>query len=104
MITFCPHCGHSLPRAIVHGITSCCNCNRVFDSTPFNRILSASWLARRRNVTSADVLVQYGYAKEEAELVMKYVIEECYDHTQFIKTLKELGIAESYQTCIDLAS
>ena len=103
MIALCPHCGHHLSKPIVDGITSCKNCNRVSDTSPFNRILSASWMARRQNITEVENLVQYGYKHEEALLVITFVVENCLNHEEFVKALTNLGISNQYQICVDLA-
>lgn len=93
MIELCPHCGHKLKHPILRGITSCNNCNRVCDSSPFNRLLSAAWLVRRQNVTDPDFLVQrYGYDPIAADLVVEFVSECLYGHEDMIKVLEELGI------------
>lgn len=103
MIMFCPHCGHSLNQVVVHGITSCTNCNRVFDTNPFNRLLSASWLVRRKHIVVEEALMHYGYTREESELVIECVVDNCFTHEDFVKFLKEKGISQSYSK-IDLAS
>jgi hypothetical protein len=100
----CPHCGHSLHHVVVHGITSCSNCNRVFDTNPFNRLLSASWLVRRKNIMAEESLMQYGYTKEEAQLVLEAVVDNCFTHEDFVKLLKELGVSELYPIPVDVAS
>lgn len=98
----CPHCGHALHHAVVHGITSCNNCNRVFDTSPYNRLLSASWLVRRKDIVADEALMQYGFTKEEAQLVLTEVCDNCCTHEDFVAVLKERGISKSY--AIDLAS
>jgi hypothetical protein len=103
MIAFCPHCGHRLRQPILHGITSCSNCHRIFDSSALNRVLSASWLARKKQVQSEDALMSYGYTQSEAELVIKYVIESHHTHEEFVRILTELGIPEQ-KVPVDLAS
>jgi Zn-finger nucleic acid-binding protein len=100
----CPHCGFSLHHVVVHGITSCSNCNRVFDTSPFNRLLSASWLVRRKNITSEELLMRYDYTKDEAQFVLEAVYDNCCTHEDFIKILKEKGISQAYPTPVDLAS
>lgn len=105
MINYCPFCGHNLPVAIVHGITSCNNCKRVFDSSQFNKLLSAAWLVRKRNIDSEEYLVQFGYTKEEADLLIKFVYEGCYSHEEFRDLLKNQETSRTYEeTYIDLAS
>lgn len=105
MINYCPFCGHNLPTAIVHGITSCNNCKRVFDSSQLNKLLSAAWFVRKRNIDSEDYLIQFGYTKEEADLLIKFVHEGCYSHEEFRDLLKSQETSSTYEeTHIDLAS
>ena len=95
MLAYCPYCGHSLPQPIVRGIASCNNCNRVFETSPLNRLLSAAWLVRRRHICCCDILVsQFGYNQEEADLVMEYVADGTYSHEDFLEILKNRGISE----------
>ena len=103
MIMLCPHCGSSLNIPCKYGISSCSNCNRVFDTSHFNRLLSASWLVRRKNILTAESLMRYGYAKEESELVLEAVYDNCCTHEDFIEILKAIGVSES-PTSIDLDS
>lgn len=102
MITLCPHCGHSLKHPVHDGITSCRNCNRVFDSSPFNRILSAGWIARRQNLIGPEKLIQHGYDPEEAKMAIEFVVEKCMSHQEFVEVLKNLGISTQY-ICVDRA-
>lgn len=96
---YCPHCGHDLPHPIVHGISSCNNCNRVFDSSPFNLFLGTAWLVRKRHIDDEDILIhQYGYDPWIAEVVVNYVSEFGYNHEEFVKMLKEMGVCEFF-TC-----
>ena len=98
MILHCPFCGQSLPHPIIHGISSCNNCNRVFDSSTYHRILSAAWLVRRNHIQDRDVLVQkYNYDPWLADLVVDFVFEGCCSHEEFQGVIKELGFCEA--TC-----
>mgnify|MGYP000900751624 CR=1 FL=1 len=93
MIELCPHCGHKLKHPILRGITSCSNCNRVFDSSPFNRILSTAWLVRRHHINDREHLVQrYGCDPVSADLVLEFVSECLFSHEDMVKLLEELGI------------
>jgi hypothetical protein len=93
MIELCPHCGHKLTHPILRGISSCNNCNRIFDSSPFNRILSAAWLVRRHHISDQDYLVdRHGCHPVEAELVMEFVSECLYSHEEMVKLLETLKI------------
>lgn len=118
MITLCPQCGHGLSIPIIHGITSCNHCRRVFDSSPFNRILSAAWFVRRHHVEDRDALiVQYGYDPWVVDLVLDLVVENLYNHEDLVKTLKASMVCECfpcenqncemcdhYKTSLDLVS
>lgn len=94
MILLCPHCGHSLRNVVLHGISSCNNCHRVFDTNPFNRLLSASWLVRKKDIVSEDVLIDYGYSEEESKFVIEVVADNCCNHEEFVKILKEKGVSQ----------
>jgi hypothetical protein len=110
----CPYCGHSLPHPIIHGISSCNNCDRIFESSTYHRILSASWLVRRHHITDQDTLIQqYNYEPWLADLVIDFVAEGCCSHEEFQGVLKELEFCETScegdvcaacQNSIDLAS
>lgn len=102
MLSYCPYCGDSLGRPILHGIASCNNCNRVFDSSPFHRLLSAAWLVRRRQIRDRDVLIQkFGYSPVDADFVLEY---DHFSHEEFVRLLKEKGISEDFEICLDIAS
>lgn len=96
MIHLCPFCGHVLPHNLKDGIASCLNCSRVFDSTPFNRLLSAGWMVRKEHIYSAERLVSYGFTQEEALLAITFVFENCYSHEEYVKALKNLGVSQVY--------
>lgn len=49
-------------------------------------------------------LMQYGYTKEEAELVLEAVYDNCCTHEDFVKILKAIGVSEEYPIPVDLAS
>ena len=100
MITRCPHCGHNLSNAVSDGITSCSNCNRVFDTSPFHRILAASWLIRRQEIRSIEKLMQLGYKHSEALLAMTFVFDNCFSHEEFVEALNDLGVSKSYQVAV----
>ncbi len=99
MINYCPHCGFSLDHPILDGISTCKNCSRVFDTSPFVRVLSASWMARKQHLISKDKLLQHGFKDDEADLVQTYVIENCLPHDEFVKVLLEKGVSDVYQFC-----
>ncbi len=96
MIQLCPSCGHSLSKPICDGITSCLNCHRVFDTCRFNRLLSAGWLVRRRHYDEVDDLVRQGYTAEDAELVIRFVVENQCSPEEFAAELKRIGVSNLY--------
>ena len=105
MIILCPFCGHNLRNGILNGITSCSNCGRTFASTSFNRLLSAAWQCRsHQSVDSLDGLLNLGFTKKEAKLVVELVVDGCLCHEDFVERLKELNIREEYEPCIDQVS
>lgn len=96
MIQLCPHCGHVLPQSLSDGITCCVNCSRVFDSCPFNRLLSGGWLARKQNIDEPEVLESYGFKREEAILIIVFVTENGYNPQDYAKALEILGVSKDY--------
>ncbi len=90
MISFCPLCGHSLGMTLLDGLSSCINCNRIFESTPHNRLLSAAWLARHYHLKTAEELEKFGFLVYEAKLVEEYVIDKNFSHEEFSKFLKTI--------------
>ena len=98
MITFCPHCGHELQRGLVNGLGSCRNCSRVFDSSPYHRLLNGLWLARRKGIECPEWLMNYGFNEEEAALVI-FAIENYLSHEDFAKLLDARGVSHNF--CIE---
>lgn len=87
------------------GISSCNNCHRVFESSPFHRVLSASWLVRRSPSTaSQDVLVsQHGLTPDEADFVLEFVVDDCMSHDEFVEVARKVRLSEDCETCLDVA-
>lgn len=89
MILMCPYCGHQTNRPLLHGISSCNNCCRVFDSSQSNRLLSTAWLVRRKHIVDVDILVnQYSISESEAKFVIEHVADGCCNHEEFFKIIK----------------
>lgn len=97
----CPFCGHVLPNPLKDGVASCLNCSRLFDSTNFNRLLSAAWLVRKQNICDDERLIAYGFSPVESALIIKLVADMGYSHDELIKALDHLGISKIYQTPIE---
>lgn len=90
MILMCPYCGHQISRPLMHGISSCLNCCRVFDSSKTNRLLSTAWLVRRKHIVDVDVLInQYSILEDEAKLVIDFVADGCCCHEEFLKIINK---------------
>lgn len=95
MIYTCPFCGFNISRAIGNGITTCNNCNRVFDSSSYYKILSTAWAARKNNIYDVDCIKDiYELNDCEAAIIQKYVIEDGYSHDELLKVINQ-------KTCID---
>lgn len=96
MITICPFCGHRIGRPIDDGITTCLNCTRVFDTSPYHRILSAAWLIRKQNLYNLEAIK--GSMEDltdcELQILEKYVIDDDMPHEEFLKKIDK-------QTCLD---
>jgi hypothetical protein len=93
MINVCPHCGTAIQERLVDGLASCVKCNRIFDSSLTNRLLSASWLCRRYNYHGvAELISDTKLPEHEAILVYSFVGENLYSHDEFQKVLKLFGI------------
>lgn len=103
MINYCPYCGCSLSHTITRGITSCNNCCRVFDSSPFNRLLSAGWMTRHRHYNCPELLMQHGYTFNESKLVIEMIHDKCYRHEDYIQALNDLKISKDCEPSIDAA-
>lgn len=96
MLLSCPYCGFSLSEKLKDGIGSCNNCNRVFDSSPFNRILSASWYVRRNHIADIDRLLDSGLKEEDAYIALALAYDADYTHDELLKVLVSLGISKDY--------
>jgi hypothetical protein len=89
MIDRCPFCGYLLELGIKDGITGCNNCNRIFGSTSKNKILSAAWVVRREGLEEIEIIKKRcNLTNEESDIVENYIINEGYNHDDFLKFLK----------------
>lgn len=86
MIRICPFCGHKLKNCISEGITTCSNCERVFDSSRKNKILSASWMVRKWH---AD-LENLDLKEEDKKIIQDYIVEKLFSHDEFLKVIDKL--------------
>jgi ribosomal protein L37AE/L43A len=93
MIRLCPYCGHELVKPINNGITSCGNCSRIFDSSPYHRLLSAGWLVRKWHLCCPEQLLKHGYTQQEAEVAVGLVFDQQYNPQEYVKIVDELGVS-----------
>lgn len=96
----CPHCGHQLNHPLQDGFTTCQHCDRCFDSSNFNRLLSAFWLAKRRHYSDESQLQDAGFSDTESILVMAF-LDADYSHQEFLHALDEIGVSKVYVPKID---
>lgn len=90
----CPYCGHSLPIALRNGLSSCSNCDRIFDSSPYFQLLSAAWLVRKRYIWGVDRLkIECDLTQCQAELIEEYISEGAYSHDEFRKVLDKMDVS-----------
>lgn len=96
MLFCCPHCGHSLNDPIKDGIGSCTNCNRIFDTSPYNNLLGTCWYIRRNNVVDIDRLLDSGIQEPIALIALALTYDGDYSHDELLKIVDELGISKQY--------
>jgi hypothetical protein len=93
VIFVCPFCGTDFPEGLRDGVANCAHCNRVFDNSLPNRLLAASWLARKRNYYGIQELISDTRLSEvEAILVYSLVSENLYSHDEVLIALRQLDI------------
>ena len=79
-------------RPIANGITTCNNCNRIFDTCAYNRILSAAWECRRNGYEYVEqVWGKCGLTENEATMV-QISIDKDYCHDEFIRHINKMTI------------
>jgi hypothetical protein len=93
MIHLCPFCGSQLGQPLRDGIADCSHCHRVFDSSKYNRLLSASWAIRHQPHIGIDQFRHLTKLSESDTLfVYTFVAENLYSHDEFQAYLKDLGV------------
>jgi len=93
MIYVCPNCGQSLSHPLVDGICICTSCSNLFDSSNQSRLLSAAWIARKKNYTVEQLKRKLSLSESEADLISDKVIIESYSHEEFLKHLQKIKIS-----------
>lgn len=91
----CPHCGFSLKEPIISGIGSCGNCHSVFDTSPYNRLLSICWYVRKNHIEDFHVLKRQNIKPEEALIAVALAYEGNYSHSEVVEILNNLGISKN---------
>lgn len=93
MIQVCPQCGHELVFELNDGLGQCNHCNQIFDSSDYNKLLSASWQVKKENLSLEKIKWQLKLDDDFAILVYTYIYEYNYSHDDFVKLLKKLGVS-----------
>lgn len=93
MIQVCPHCGFQLPEGLKEGLAHCVHCNQLFDSSDYNKLLSAAWQLRKHPLSLEDIKWQIKLDEDYAILAHTYICEYGYNHEEFNKLLKKFGVA-----------
>ena len=89
MLQRCPHCGQPLSKPLIDGLTSCLNCNYVFDSCIKNRLLSGAWEILKSTPLDLERLKFVSKLKQdEAIIVHTFMVEYGYSLDEFKQVLK----------------
>lgn len=94
MLLCCPYCGSKIANPINDGISSCSNCHRLFDSSPYNRILSTCWYVRKHHIVDLDLLKHHGIPEPDALISLALAYDGDYNHQETEKILNNLGISK----------
>jgi hypothetical protein len=86
-------CGHDLPESLNDGLTHCCHCSQVVDSSEMNVLLSAAWMVRKNRYSQEQLKCNCKLDPDLALLVHSFVSENGYSHEEFLRVLKKLGVA-----------
>lgn len=86
MIRICPFCGHKLKNTISEGITTCSNCERVFDSCRKNYLLSASWMVRKWHIDLDSIDLN----EEDKKIIQEFIVEKDMSHDEFLKVMRSI--------------
>ncbi len=94
MIRCCPFCGFDLNVQLIDGITACVHCNRIFDSSVYNKLLAGFWIIKNdQHISLEKFKFQSGLNAAEAILVYTFVSDHLYSFDEFQKALRDLGIS-----------
>lgn len=92
----CPFCGHQLASVIKDGAVSCPHCNRIFDTSPFNRIMSAAWSCKKNPELTPERLQDYGFAEGEVILAHSFISENAFSIEELAHFLRSIGVSQIY--------
>ncbi len=94
MIYICPFCGHQLRRELVDGLTACNHCNRMIDSSVYNKLLSGFWVIKQQpHIDFEKFKFHSGLSEAEAIIAYAFANDHCYSLDEFQKALKTIGVA-----------
>jgi hypothetical protein len=88
MIILCPYCGFKLSKILEDGISSCDNCQRIFDSSSHHKVLSALWLYKKWNWCAETITQHFQFSEEEAKLINEF-IDKQYSYEDYVKILNK---------------
>lgn len=93
MIYVCPNCGYSLSNPVKDGIAICSNCCCLFDSSQQSKLLSAAWIARKKNYTFEQLVKKLALNNDEAKFIHEKVVIESLTHDELFDYLHENKVA-----------
>lgn len=88
MIILCPCCGFKLRCPLKNGISSCENCQRIFDSSSFYKLLSSFWMHKNWHVETDVIKKHCDLTDDEANLIHERVIEKDCNYEELIDFLR----------------
>lgn len=94
MLLCCPFCGNKLSNPIKDGIASCSNCQRLFDTSPYNRILSVCWYIRKHHIVDLELLKHHGIQEVDALIGLALAYDGDYNHQETEIVLTKLGVSK----------
>jgi hypothetical protein len=89
MITVCPNCGFRLSKELANGLSQCNNCNKIFETSFLNELLSASWEARKNDLYVDTLGWKTKLDKDIVDFVHYFVCVKGYSHDEFLALIKK---------------
>ena len=84
----CPHCGFCVSNEIID-VFQCPKCQRVSHNSLFDKILSASWVARKENLTIDELRKTVKIDNDFLLLIYSFVSLNDYSHQEFVEFLNK---------------